>query len=221
MQHHEDSISTERQAVRVRSTQQSDRAAVCELLSRAFWDDPTLVYFFPDESIRHAKGPDFFKLLFDWNMPLGACDVTEGFEASTMWRPPGHWRIPIHQILPKIGDALAALGVANVPRALSLLGAMQKAHPREPHWYLMDIGTDPDKQGRGYGKSVIMHRLRRIDQQGACAYLESTKLSNVPIYESWGFRRVRDIEVAPGLIYYAMWREPQTREGQRAQDEEG
>lgn len=123
-----------------------------------------------------------------------------------MWRPPGHWRLA--QEAARTGAVIALFGVA-APRALSLLAKLEAAHPREPHWYLTDMGVEPRKQGMGYGKAVMMHRLKRIDAQGAPAYLETPKLSNVEIYQSWGFRRLREIEAAPGLVYYTMWREPQ------------
>jgi ribosomal protein S18 acetylase RimI-like enzyme len=94
-------------------------------------------------------------------------------------------------------------------RAAGLVQALSKAHPREPHWYLYAIGVDPDRQGQGVAGMLLRSRLRRVDEAGLPAYLESSKLTNVPLYEHFGFE-VTGTPPLPGgaPVITAMWRHP-------------
>ena len=93
--------------------------------------------------------------------------------------------------------------------ASDLVGALARVHPRSPHWYLYAIGVDPAHQGRGVGGALLRSRLARVDQEGAAAYLESSKLGNVPIYEHFGFQAA----VVPPLPNGAPVMTPMSRPG--------
>lgn len=86
--------------------------------------------------------------------------------------------------------------------------AALSAYPRdEPHWYLAFIGVDPARQGSGVGAALLRSRLRRCDEEGLPAYLESSNPANVPLYEHFGFQVTGTLELpeeAPVLD--TMWR---------------
>jgi len=112
------------------------------------------------------------------------------------------WQYLVH------GPALLDVFGANVLNVMTAMDQVEKAHPHKPHWYLQIIGTDPAKQGKGFGGRVMRRRLARIDETGAPAYLESSKAANIPIYQSFGFRVTGEIRIKDGPTLYAMWREP-------------
>ena len=68
---------------------------------------------------------------------------------------------------------------------------MEKAHPEEPHWYLMVIGSDPSVRGAGFGQALMRSRLDRCDGEHAPAYLEASKEELVPYYSRFGFEHDR------------------------------
>jgi predicted N-acetyltransferase YhbS len=86
---------------------------------------------------------------------------------------------------------------------------MDKTHPREPHWYLAVLGTDPPHQGKGVGAALMTPVLARCDAEGTGAYLESSKPDNVPYYERFGFRVTGQIDMPKGPTMWPMWRDPQ------------
>ena len=88
---------------------------------------------------------------------------------------------------------------------------LEKRHPREPHWYLQAIGTDPPFQGKGYGGVLLRHRLAALDAAGLPAYLEASKESNVPLYANFGFAVTGEIRMPDGPTLYSMWRPARTR----------
>jgi GNAT superfamily N-acetyltransferase len=185
---------------------ETDRAAVSAMLARAFFEDPVMVFMFPDPEARRRKLPRLFDLLVAANLPLDGCDVTAGGETATLWRPPGKADIPVWEILLHLPEFLGIYGLAGARRALRLLGAMERHHPKEPHWYLMVIGTDPPKQGQGFGGAALRHRLTQIDAAHLPAYLEASKIENVPIYSVFGFEQRDPLQIPGGPLIYPMWR---------------
>jgi ribosomal protein S18 acetylase RimI-like enzyme len=186
----------------------ADLPAISAMLARAFLEDPVMVFMFPEEADRRRKLPRLFTLLLTSSLPLGGCDVLAGAEAATLWRPPGREGIPFWEILLHIQSFLGIYGFRGTGRALTLLGAMDKHHPREPHWYLMVIGTEPALQGKGCGGAVLRHRLSRIDAQHLPAYLEASKPENVSIYRRFGFEQRAELQIPGGPVIFPMWRPP-------------
>lgn len=196
----------ERQGLSARPAVAADQPAICAMLARAFIEDPVMVFMFPDPEDRRRKLPRLFALLQASNLPLGGCDVTSGCEAASMWRPPGRAGIPLWEVLLHLPSFLGIYGVGGAGRALTLLGAMDKHHPKEPHWYLMVIGADPEKQGKGFGGITLRHRLAQIDALHLPAYLEASKPENVPIYANFGFEQRAELPIPGGPVIYPMWR---------------
>jgi len=186
----------------------ADADALSETLARAFLDDPLLCFLLRDEATREARLPRLFKLLFKLGLPLGGCDVTEGFESVALWRPPHHWEIPFHQYLTNGVDFLGLFGVGGALHVLKTMDYIEKRHPHQPHWYLQAIGTDPGKQGKGFGGVAIRRHLAIADAAGMPCYLESSKTANIPIYSSFGFEVTGEIVPPGGPTLYPMWRKP-------------
>ncbi|MGD0191451.1 MAG: GNAT family N-acetyltransferase [Rhizomicrobium sp.] len=183
----------------------ADIAPLAKMLGRAFADDPMMVHLLADGATRAEKLPRLFELLLKLGMPFGACDVTDGYESASIWRPPGKWNIPIWQYVTN-GPAFLGLFGADALRVMAVMDQVEKVHPREPHWYLQAIGTDPDKQGKGFGGVVMRNQLAQADHDGLPAYLESSKEKNIPIYASFGFEVTGEIRLKNGPVLFPMWR---------------
>jgi ribosomal protein S18 acetylase RimI-like enzyme len=93
---------------------------------------------------------------------------------------------------------------------LATFEKMDQSHPREAHWYLPQIGVEPNAQGRGLGTELMRHALTRCDQQGALAYLEASKPQNVPFYERHGFEVVGEIRIGAAPPVTPMLRRPRS-----------
>ena len=75
---------------------------------------------------------------------------------------------------------------------------MEEAHPEEPHWYLMVIGSDPTVRGAGFGQALMRSRLDRCDGERAPAYLEASKEELIPYYSRFGFEQIGEIPIPDG-----------------------
>jgi GNAT superfamily N-acetyltransferase len=76
------------------------------------------------------------------------------------------------------------------------------------------VGVDPQRRGRGVGAALLRSRLELCDQEGTAAYLESSNLENVPLYEHFGFQATGTLNLPAGApVVTTMWRPAQNSEG--------
>jgi GNAT superfamily N-acetyltransferase len=184
----------------------ADAQPLSRTLARAFADDPVMCFVLADAARRPARMPRLFRLLLKLGLPHGACDVTGGYEAAALWRPPSQWEIPWWQYIVNGAEFLGVFGPAGAARVVGVMDHIEKRHPHEPHWYLQTIGTDPASQGKGYGGVLLRRGLERADAAGMPAYLESSKTTNIPIYASFGFEVTGEITLPDGPTLWPMWR---------------
>jgi hypothetical protein len=189
----------------VRVATWADAEPLSQTLARAFADDPMMCHLLPPAA-RH-KMPRLFKILFKLGLPHGACYVTDGFEAATLWRPPGGWHMHMMDYIRNAPELLGVFGT-NVLKVMSTMDRVEKVHPDKSHWYLQVIGTDPAKQGKGFGGVIMRDQLARADAARKPCYLESSKDTNIPIYQSFGFVITGEIKIPNGPTLWPMWREP-------------
>jgi GNAT superfamily N-acetyltransferase len=159
----------------------ADAAPIATLLGRAFDDDPVWRWLLPDDASRVRRMTALFGILLRRvHLPHGSTETTgrgDGAEAAALWDPPGLWSVPLRLQAAHAMPLLRILGT-RTPATLRALSAIEKHHPREPHWYLAVLGTDPPAQGNGLGAALLRSRLDRCDAEGLPAYLESSKEQN-------------------------------------------
>jgi ribosomal protein S18 acetylase RimI-like enzyme len=198
----------------VRRATHDDVEPMSAQLARAFFDDPVIGHIFRNEGRRLAGLRAFFstQMKADY-LPFGGCYTNDGHTGSAIWAPPGK---PYLTGLRGIATLLPVLPfvVTHMKTTLQLLTLIEKEHPKEPHWYLATLGTEPAQQGRGVGSSLMRPALAQCDHEGYGAYLESSKETNVPFYRRHGFevRRVLDLP-GGGPKLWTMWRNPRPPTG--------
>ncbi len=191
----------------VRAVTPADIDAVSHTLARAFRDDPTHRWFFPsDRAWRHFSHRGFATLMRQ-NLPQGTVLTTTGLEGGAIWGPPD---APEPGALRQLLFALRFLPLVGlrVPLVVGGIRAIETAQPREPHWYLGVLGTDPPHQGKGVGSALIEPVLRHADANGVVAWLEASRPENVPYYQRFGFDVKCEIPLPQGPIVYGMRRDP-------------
>jgi ribosomal protein S18 acetylase RimI-like enzyme len=201
-----DILTARESAVTARAATWADADAVADTLAKAFFDDPLICFLLRDAASRPAKMPKLFRVLFKLGLPHGACDVTSGAESVALWRPPNAWEIPVHQYITNAAAFIDVFGLGGGLQVMRTMDVIEKRHPHEPHWYLQAIGTDPARQGKGYGGVVMRRHLAVADAAGMPAYLESSKETNIPIYKSFGFEVTGEIVLPGGPTLWPMWR---------------
>ncbi|WP_430542738.1 GNAT family N-acetyltransferase [Streptomyces iconiensis] len=188
-----------------------DAQLVSHILALAFDDDPMMRWFFPDASTREAGLGRYFTTLFTRQYAHhGVCERTEA--AVAFWVPPeGQAKtVPdaetVEELQNVLGDRATLFREA--------VGTAAEHTPTEPHWHLAVIGADPAAQGQGHGAALLRSGLAQADTAGLPAYLESSKPSNLPFYEHFGFTVSAEVRLpGGGPPLWAMRREPRPTAG--------
>ena len=193
----------------VRRAVTADRGPLARTLARAFDDDPVWGWLFPDPASRDRRSTQVFHAYLRDALKVGEVYTTPDLTGASLWKPPGAWKLTNGAVLRSLPALVRAFG-RRLPASLEVERKVEAQHPREPHWYLAVVGTDPVAQGKGIGGALIRQVTDRCDADGLPAYLESSKETNVPYYERFGFRVTGETQLGDdGPSIWFMWRDPQ------------
>lgn len=193
----------------IRKITVSDRETVVNVMARAFDDDPFFNFLVKQDDRREQRLRRFMDAgLMKLTFPYEETYMTEAGDGAALWNPPDgrpHGLRTDLSLLPVIAQVA---GLGGMPRVISTLSLVEKKHPKEPHYYLLGIGVDPARQGKGVGSSLLAPMAERLDREGVPGYLESSKERNIPLYERFGFRVVDELKLPNGPSVWPMWRDP-------------
>ncbi|RDH80215.1 GNAT family N-acetyltransferase [Mycolicibacterium moriokaense] len=168
-------------------------------------------YMLPDDRARaKALPPMFASLTKNHFISRGGSEVAcrDGtIGAATLWDPPGLRKSTRWEEL-RMLPTLVRHFHSRAEQTKTLGRLMEEAHPEEPHWYLMVIGSDPSVRGAGFGQALMHSRLDRCDAEHAPAYLEASEASLIPYYNRFGFEQIGEIDIPEGPTMIPMWRAP-------------
>jgi GNAT superfamily N-acetyltransferase len=178
------------------------------ILARAFDNDPVLAAFIVDGSERIDRSTRYFELECRLTLSgYGEVWLDDEEAAAAIWRKPGGYPEPLGAQL-RLLPRYLRLFAREFLKASRAMNVMARAHPKEPHWYLMAVGVVPEAQGQGRGTALLHPVLSCCDEDGVPAYLEASTAENARLYERLGFESRAELEILPGLRVRPMWREP-------------
>src|SRR4051794_38521571 len=150
--------------VDVRSATAADVPALGRALARAFHDEPVMQYLFAEKK-QFDGSRRFFESTAARDLEHGAVWTTSAIEGGALWSAPDQWRLGGRELVGLLPMVVRAFGF-GMAKALRTLSTVEKAHPKEPHWYLGVLGTEPDKQGKGIGSALLAPVLETCDREG-------------------------------------------------------
>jgi ribosomal protein S18 acetylase RimI-like enzyme len=185
----------------VRRATSEDIPQLAAVLARAFARDPYFAWLAGDAPERNQRMRDAWHSILRFaSAGLRETWTDDGRRGAAIWIPPG---MPSSSLLDSFRlfptyTRLTGWGrMRQASAAVELLERRRKAHLPEPHYYLSALGVDPDLQGRGIGSALLEPVVRRADDSGTPAYLETATARNVLLYERHGFAVVEEL-LLPG-----------------------
>jgi ribosomal protein S18 acetylase RimI-like enzyme len=156
--------------------------AIATIVS-AFSEDPVIRWLYPDDNMYRKEFPAFVKAFGGKAFEHNTAFSIDNHSGVALWLPP--------QVQPD-EKALLKIIQKSLPsqKQKDLFFIMEQTnqyHPQEPHWYLPLLGVDRTKHHNGYGSALLAHTLDIINGENQIAYLESSNVKNIPLYERYGF----------------------------------
>jgi ribosomal protein S18 acetylase RimI-like enzyme len=171
--------------------QPAEEKSVTRIMVHAFAADPAARWMYPEEFEYQTHFPAFVRTFAGAAFLTGSAHLVASGSGAALWLPPGY---------SPDDHALTALIERSVPPSkraavFSVFEEMGRYHPLDPHWHLPLIGVEPSEHRRGLGSALLRHGLEICDEQRVPAYLESSNLENISLYQRHGFEILGIIEV--------------------------
>lgn len=188
-----------------------------EVLAKAFMDYPIDRFSFPNIEDRAKKSHYMHQFVLSCCIQYGeAYSTSDKFEGIAAWLPPENAILPIWKLI-RSGALiqLSKFGISSIRKMMMFNRYLEMMHKRiapYPHWYLWNIGVDPQFQGKGYAGKLLLPMLARMDEEGVPCYLETQREENVALYRHYGFE-VADRFVVPvaGFTNWSVVRDPSNK----------
>jgi GNAT superfamily N-acetyltransferase len=182
------------------------------LLVSAFKERPFYRYIAPQKPERLEFLALNFRLRLEHSLALSKIDIAvhgRNIAGIAVWLPPvSAPQSEDHSI----ETAFSVFSPGLRDRFFGFLSILTTARDKaihQPYWSLAPIAVLPEEQGKGLASTLIRKKLREIDNSPAPCFLGTQDIANLNIYERYGFQKVREDPVAPGIVHYTMIRPKQ------------
>jgi len=190
------------------------RKTAAQVVSAAFYDYPSLCYYFPDPKRRARWLPWYMERILNCAQIFGEVWVTENISGVLFVLPPGHTRLSDKDYIK--GGLLTTplkIGLGRYQSVnaceLYLADTQERLLAGRPHYYLWGLAVDPSRQRTGAGTALLEAFLEKTDEEKRPVYLETHKETNVPYYVKRGFKLI-GTEIIPkhNLDFWCLLHEP-------------
>jgi GNAT superfamily N-acetyltransferase len=190
----------------IRSATSNEMPRAISAIVAAFLTDPPARFAWPSPHEYLQAMPLATREFAGACFEHGTAYVTADFCGAALWLPPGVQ--PDGEAVERVFRDTAE--PKHLDDLLSTFEKMDQSHPKEAHWYLPQIGVDPNAQGKGIGAKLMSYALDRCDREQAPAYLEASKPQNIPFYLRFGFEVIGEIQVGAAPLVTPMLRRPKS-----------
>ena len=186
----------------IRKLDPSQLEAASNALMMGFSTDPFQRWLMPDPTI-------YYKNFKKWT--VNTCKQSfleegvfgdENNYGTAVWFPPG-----FDIDFADVSETYKEIPKDRKAEAFKMFEMMGESRVHDA-WYLEYLAVDPSKQGSGLGSLILKESLKVIDELGEAAYLESSNPQNMSLYERFGFRFLKKIQVGSSPQINTMFRQP-------------
>jgi hypothetical protein len=196
-------------AVRIRSSQVQLLGTV---LTRAFYDNPGVMYVLPDPELRRSVLSWFFaSVVLRTSRLCGEAYTTVNVDGAALWICPGVDLTIGHAVRMEMSSLPFKVDRSSLTRWLNVHGHLESIRRRlaGPHWYLVALGTEPSIRDTAVRRSLIAPVLAKADWELQPCYVETFHAEDLPVYEQCGFE-IAGAGVIPkgGPTFWSLIRPP-------------
>src|SRR5688500_13948436 len=179
----------------------SDVEEAAQVLAQAFVDDPLVSFMLPVKATRVKTLVKFFHVYGEINIKnKRGYGVGEPLQGIAFWKFPEQDSLSISvkslgKFLPLL-FTLYPIGYLRAKAILDRIDSLHQKYAQESHFYLDNLGVLASARGKGLPSKLICPFLEMADSQNVITYTDTVTLSNVPLYEHFGFQCVEASSVA-------------------------
>ncbi len=180
----------------------TDKTVVIDILSASFDTNKSVNFVAKQDSKRKER----IRLLMDYSFEIcymfGDVYLSDDRKACALVLFPERKKKNIKTILLDAKLALGCIGITRIGQVLKRETLIKSNHPKTPMYYLWFLGVNPDAQKRGRGSDLIKYVIQKSVEEKRDIYLETSTLTNIPWYEKFGFKVVKELDLGYTLYIF-------------------
>ena len=195
----------------------NQKKKAAEVVSEAFFNYPMLTHYFPNLKRRKRWMPWYMEKTLNCAMCYGEVLTTSDCSGVLFVLPPGNTRLTNKQYIQN-GFLFVPfiMGLRNYLKSSECEKFVADTHERllngQAHYYLWGLVTDPKKQRKGVGSTLLKKLTDKADAENMPIYLETHDPQNVIYYEQFGFKLIHtDTIPKHGLDIWCMLRQSERK----------
>ena len=161
------------------------------VMARAFMQDPFFTFVFPKAARRARILPWIFEKNLRYGQRYGKVFTSASLEGISLWlgpeKPGLEWMGTLLSGLVLLPLKLSWPELQKSLRLSKFAGQLHQKSISGRHWYLVGLGVEPSRQGRGVAGALMQPVLALADQEKVACYLDTNNELNIPFYERVGF----------------------------------
>jgi ribosomal protein S18 acetylase RimI-like enzyme len=188
--------------------QKKDIKKASSVLADAFQNDPLWKNIFEGQSDIEQKFQAFFETPIRYCLKYGEVySNSENIEGIAALVPGYLSRMTMWRLI-RSGAFSSAIKMSSLGKKMKYAFKQIEDDRKEnmkgkEYIYVQVIGVAPKFQGQGFGSKLILATIEKGKQDGVPLYLETETENNVKMYEKFGFKLIKKINL-PG-IDLPMW----------------
>lgn len=170
---------------------ESQLSGAVQTLISAFFNDPLVEYLFPEHGKRREQLVIFFTANLQYTLAAGEIYTSNSLDGIAAWLFRGH---KAQSGLTGAGDPRSKLGeqldIATFARLTEFTRWLISLHGNlihERHNYLLFLGVEAKKQGKGIGSALIKHGLKTADLDKLPCLLDTMNERDLAFYRKHDF----------------------------------
>lgn len=169
------------------------RERVIEILTHSFKDNQSINYIVKQDHKRIERIKKLIAYSFFQGINFGKVFISEDQNAACIVIFPNQKKTSLQSILWDLKLVLQVIGIKKVNAALKREALLKKKYPKTPYAHLWYIGVDPFYQRKGLGSTLLEEVITYCGNTPI--YLETSVLSNIAWYETFGFTRIHTLDL--------------------------
>ncbi len=173
--------------------QRKDKTRIVEILSQSFHNDPQTNYILGNHGNQNKKRKRLMAYAFEFGLVNGKVEISEDKNAAAIWKKNKAKKMTIPLFYESI-LFFFTFGWKGINRISAMEKKIAAFYPTHAFFnYLWILGTDPKKQGKGYGSAILSKAISSFQVDNVPLYLETSTESNLKYYERKGFKLYHSI----------------------------
>lgn len=182
-----------------------DKGLIVDILTSSFRDNKSVNYIIKRDADTQQRLRNLMNYSFEICHLFGSIFLSDNKKSCALILFPDKKKSSLKSIKLDLKLIFNCVGLANVSKALKREAKIKKLQPEGLLYYIWFIGVYPDHQHNGIGSALLAELISDASSEQRTMCLETSTLSNISWYESFGFKVYNELDL--GYTLYFLKRE--------------